>query len=168
MHLSRHTEATSIVRSLRQLVHGLRVTAHAVERDLGLTGAQLFVLRELAAEPDISIRRLSERTLTDPSSASVVVARLVSRKLIRRRRDPIDARRSVLSVTKRGQELLTGAPEPYQARLFAALNALPRQRLRQLHQGLSALMSASSPDEQLVPFFFEDTTSATRSKRRVK
>lgn len=169
MQLSRDEEAAFVLRSLRQLVHSLRVTAYSVERDLGLTGAQLFVLRELAAEPNVSIRRLSERTLTDPSSASVVVARLLERGLIKRRRDAKDARRSVLSVTRQGQAVLARAPEPYQAKLFAALHALPRTRLRQLHLGLSALLGASSQAEGPVPLFFEEAPRAkTGAKRRAE
>lgn len=169
MHLSRDEEAASVLRSLRQLVHGLRVTSHGVENKLKLTGAQLFVLRELATEPDVSIRRLSERTMTDPSSASVVVARLVERGLVTRRRDPQDGRRSVLSVSKRGQAILDRSPAPYQAKLFAALRSLPRPRLRQLHLGLSALLGGSNQDHKTAPLFFEDAPPVrVRGKRRVR
>ena len=158
-----------MLRSLRQLVHGLRATSYAVENELGLTGAQLFVLRELAAEPDVSIRRLSERTMTDPSSASVVVARLVERGLVNRRRDPADGRRSVLSVSRRGHAILERSPEPYQAKLFAALQTLPRQRLRQLHLGLSALLGGSNQTRGTAPLFFEDVPKTrARGKRRAK
>lgn len=158
-----------MLRSLRMLVHGLRATSHAVEKKLGVTGAQLFVLRELAAEPDVSIRRLSERTLTDPSSASVVVARLVERGLVKRRRDLADGRRSVLSVSKRGKAVLEHSPEPYQAKLFAALQSLPRQHLRQLHLGLSALVGGSTQRRGTSPLFFEDAPPTRRgSKRRGK
>ncbi len=154
-----------MLKSLRQLVHGLRATSHAVEDDLGLTGAQLFVLRELAVEPDVSIRRLSERTMTDPSSVSVVVARLTERGLVNRSRDPEDGRRSVLSVSKRGQAVLERSPEPYQAKLFAALQALPRQRLRQLHLGLSALLDGSKQSRSTAPLFFEDLPPS-RARRK--
>ena len=112
MDSKKHAETHAIVQALRQLVNGLRVTAHSVERELGLTGAQLFVLGEIAAEPNLSIRRVSERTLTDPSSASVVVARLLEKGLVARREDPADRRKSVLSVTSKGQKLLARAPEP--------------------------------------------------------
>lgn len=155
--MSREQEAASVLQSLRVLVHGLRATSHAVENDFGLTGAQLFVLRELAAEDGISIRQLSERTLTDPSSASVVVDRLAKRGLIHRRRDPADGRRRVLSVSKRGLNVLERSPEPYQAKLFAALRTLPRQHLRQLHAGLSALVGTDA--KRAAPLFFEDPPS---------
>lgn len=166
MDSTRAEEAASVLRALRQLVHGLRVTAHTVERELGLTGAQLFVLRELATEPDISIRRVSERTLSDPSSASVVVARLLERGLIKRRRDPADGRKSVLSVTSRGQTVLRRAPEPYQAKLFKALHQLPRERLRQLHSGLSALLDAPGRSRGAVPLFFEASTDKKAGGKR--
>src|SRR5262245_38228086 len=113
-------EAELALAELRRLVHGLRTSSYAVERSLGISGAQLFVLRELADEPGASIRRLSERTLTDPSSVSVVVGRLVAAGLVARTRHPADARRSNLVVSKKGTQLLARAPKPYQARLIAA------------------------------------------------
>lgn len=155
-----------MLRSLRQLVHALRATSHAVEDDVGLTGAQLFVLRELAAEPGASIRRLSERTMTDPSSVSAVVARLTERGLVDRRRDPKDGRRSLLSVNKRGWVILERSPEPYQAKLFAALQAIPRQHLRQLHVGLSALLHGSKQSRTSAPLFFEDPPRSRARKKR--
>ena len=54
-------DASLVVDALRRIVHELRVTTHRAEDEVGLSGAQLFVLRELAAEPGISIRRLSQR-----------------------------------------------------------------------------------------------------------
>src|SRR5689334_21636085 len=110
-------EAARVLDSLRRLVRELRVTSHSVERELGISGAQLFVLRELAREPGCSIRALAGRTLTDPSSVSVVVARLVDRGLVSRSRDPNDARRSELSLTAGGERLLGRAGEPFQVRL---------------------------------------------------
>jgi len=142
--------------NLRRLVRALRVSSHAIERRATVTGAQLFVLRELAAEPDISIRRLATRTLTDPSSVSVVVARLVERGLVARRRDPADGRRVVLSLTRRGRALLARAPEPVQVRLVAAIRALPADRLRPFDQVLAQLVRAIGAEQGAPPMFFND------------
>lgn len=172
MDSKKHAETHAIVQALRQLVNGLRVTAHSVERELGLTGAQLFVLGEIAAEPNLSIRRVSERTLTDPSSASVVVARLLEKGLVARREDPADRRKSVLSVTSKGQKLLARAPEPYQHKVFAALEDMPERQRRQLHLGLVALLEAAPLDAAPLhradaPLFFEGapTEEAPRARR---
>src|SRR5688572_31281216 len=78
-------DAELTLRELRRLVHGIKTASYSVERSCKVTGAQLFVLRELSLEPGASIRRLSERTLTDPSSVSVIVARLVELVYVRGR-----------------------------------------------------------------------------------
>lgn len=148
--------AAQVLDSLRRIVRVLRASTHAVERDLGITGAQLFVLRELAAEPGVSIRRLSERTLTDPSSVSVVAARLVDLGLVARRLDPADARRSALSLTSRGKALLARAPEPFQVRLARALRDLPRARLRRLNEDLAAVVREAGVDSGAPPMFFDE------------
>jgi DNA-binding MarR family transcriptional regulator len=154
-------DAARVLDSLRRIVRALRTTAHTVERDLGISGAQLFVLRELAEEPGISIRRLSERTLTDPSSVSVVVARLVERRFVTRHQDPADARRGVLSLTPRGERLLKRAPEPFQVRLVRALRALPRRSLRRLNADLAAVVRRVGARVGAAPMFFDEESRRT-------
>jgi DNA-binding MarR family transcriptional regulator len=163
MQLPESDEAAAVVDSLRRLVHGLRVSAHVAENRLGLSGAQLFVLAELAAEPGCSIRRLSERTLTDPSSVSVVVSRLVKGGLVSRRKDPEDARATILAVTPRGRSVLRRAPEPYQVRLIAGLRSLPPQKLRQVRVVLADLVQALGLARGAAPLFFEE-----RPQRRAR
>ena len=148
--------AAQVLDSLRRIVRALRIASHSVERELGITGAQLFVLRELAAEPRCSIRRLSTLTLTDPSSVSVVVSRLVKRGLIARRRDSTDARRTALSLTARGERLLSRASEPFQVHLVRALRTLPRARLRRLATDLTTVVREVGADEGAAPMFFDD------------
>jgi MarR family transcriptional regulator, organic hydroperoxide resistance regulator len=158
----RDDQAAAVLDSLRRIVNALRATAHTVERDLGISGAQLFVLLELAAEPHVSIRRLSERTLTDPSSVSVVAARLVARGLVARRRDPQDGRRGVLSLTARGERLLARAPEPFQARLVRVLRRLPRARLGRLNTDLGEVVRAVGVGGGAAPMFFDAPRRKTR------
>ena len=159
-------DASLVVDALRRIVHELRVTTHRAEDEVGLSGAQLFVLRELAAEPGISIRRLSQRTLTDPSSVSVVVARLVERGFITRKSDASDARRSVLAVSAKGRALLTRAPEPFQARLFAALRELPAARLREIRLGLAHVIETTAvASDGTAPPFFEETSPKKRKRQ---
>jgi DNA-binding MarR family transcriptional regulator len=166
MQSARADETALVVDCLRRLVHGLRVSSHAAERDLGVTGAQLFVLRELAAEPGVSIRRLSERTLTDASSVSVVVARLVENGLVIRRSDEHDARRSVLVVSRNGLKLLGRAPAPYQEHLIAALRDMPAARVRSLGRMLSELVDTLEPTPGAAPLFFEEGPKKKRSRSR--
>lgn len=166
MQLDHDDEAAAVVDSLRRVVHGLRVSAHVAENRLGVSGAQLFVLAELAAEPGCSIRRLSERTLTDPSSVSVVVSRLVKGGLVSRRTDPKDARASILTVTPRGRSVLRRAPEPYQARLIAGLRSISPQKLRQVRVALAELVQALGVARGAAPLFFEERPERRARKPR--
>ena len=157
-------EAELALHELRRLVHGIRSASYSVERSCGVTGAQLFVLRELSLDPGASIRRLSERTLTDPSSVSVIVARLVERGLVSRALDEADRRKSALTLTRRGAQLLKRAPEPYQGRLIDVLRNLPPTDLGVLRLALSRMSDALGVQGE-APLFFEDTKRRARKAR---
>src|SRR5262245_19623091 len=124
-------EASRALDALRGIVRALRVSSHQAERRHDVSRPQLFVLQELAT-PAHSIRELSRRTLTDPSSISVVVARLEARGFVERRRSPADARRSELSLTPEGRALARRAPPPIQVRLVDALGRMALRDLKTL------------------------------------
>src|SRR5438105_26745 len=86
----RGSETRSILDSIRRIVRALRLADRAAEKRLGLSGAQLFVLHKLAVGPALSLNELADRTLTHQSSVSVVVQRLVKRKLAARARSGKD------------------------------------------------------------------------------
>ena len=102
---------------------------------VGLSGAQLFVMHELGRTPSLSLSELAQRTLTDQSSVSVVVTRLVDAGFVSRDRDTHDARRLVLNLTKNGRALLQRAPAPPQQKLLEVVDRLSsadRKRLADL------------------------------------
>jgi DNA-binding MarR family transcriptional regulator len=83
-HMGSHTNSTAarprdVLDSLRRIVQVLRESSRRAERQLGISGAQLFVLEKLAEAPSQSLNELAERTHTHQSSVSTVVARLVKR-----------------------------------------------------------------------------------------
>lgn len=157
-------DAELTLRELRRLVHGIKTASYSVERSCKMTGAQLFVLRELSLEPGASIRRLSERTLTDPSSVSVIVVRLVEQGYVTRAVDEADRRRTALRLTRRGAQIVSRAPEPYQARLIGVLRELPTRELGVLRAALARLSdSLGLPRE--APLFFEEANKEERKSR---
>jgi DNA-binding MarR family transcriptional regulator len=156
MHSRTDQDLTAVMDALRRVVRALRVSAHTAERGLGISGAQLFVLGEVAAAPGASLAELAARTATDPSSVSVVVARLRARKLLARRRHPDDARRAAIWLTARGHTALARAPEPVQVRLLAALRTLPTRRLRALADGLGSVASQLGLEGARPAMFFEE------------
>src|SRR5689334_12541357 len=83
---ARDRDAEAVMHALRRLVRFLRLADRRAEGAAGISAAQMFVLRSLADAPASSLSELADRTLTDQSSVSTVVARLVETGLVVRRR----------------------------------------------------------------------------------
>jgi DNA-binding MarR family transcriptional regulator len=149
-----------ILDALRRVVRELRLSARDAERDAGISGAQLFVLQTLAQQKASSLSDLAARTVTDQSSVSVVVGRLVDRKLVTRRPSRDDARRVELSVTPAGRRLLARCPEPTQARLLEALGHMGTAELESLRRGLAALVREMGIEDEVPRMFFEEAPAA--------
>src|SRR4051812_6915818 len=75
-------DARSVLDSIRRIVRALRVSSRRAELNVGLSGAQLFVLQKLAEGGRLSVNELAAKTLTHQSSVSVVVQRLSARGLV--------------------------------------------------------------------------------------
>jgi DNA-binding MarR family transcriptional regulator len=148
-------DVAQVFNSLRRLVHALHNASRDTERRLGVTGAQLFVLTQLRATPSISINALAERTMTHQSTVSVVVRRLVRRKLVKKVRSADDARRVELTLTPAGTALLRRAPESVQGRLARAIEAIEPAERQILARGLQHLVRTIGVDTGVTPMFFE-------------
>lgn len=155
-------EIRATLDAIRRLVRMLRVSARASEDRLGLSGARLFVLQQLAEAGPCSINELAERTFTHQSSVSVVVSRLIEAGLVSRRPSAEDGRRAEVSLTPEGQGLLRTAPPMAQAQLIAGLRRLEPGRRTALAEGLTALVRELGLEQQTAPLFFEDEAPTRR------
>lgn len=155
-HLSTPPESARVFNALRRLVRFLRARPGAAGPDDGLSNAQRFVLVQLDAAPATSLRALAGRTMTDPSSVSVVVKKLVAAGLVARERDPADRRRASLSLTRAGRARLSRAPYLPQLRIVAALTAMSAERRATLAAALEELVAAIGVGAMAPRMFFED------------
>ncbi len=143
--------------AIRKLVRALGESARTAQGRTGVSGAQLFVLRVLAAHPQgLSINELADRTMTHQSSVSAVVTRLVGRGLVTRAPSPEDRRRQIVTLTPRGTALHRTAPAVAQELLVEAIRTLSPARRRALATGLRALTDALNISDQTAPMFFEE------------
>jgi DNA-binding MarR family transcriptional regulator len=140
---------------LRRVVRALSTSARGVTSRGGVSGAQLFILRQIAGAPSLSVRELAEKTLAGQSKVSEVVARLVERGLVARVASAADARRAELTLTPRGKRLIAGTEPTAQERLAAGLAALPRARRLALANALDAWLDAAGLSEVAPAMFFE-------------
>lgn len=94
--------------------------------DAQLTPTQWAALAALSAAGALSQNQLGRLTCMDPATTQGVILRLVDRKLVERRPDPQDRRRTSVRLTRPGQELVAASlPKAREAhaRTLEPLNA---------------------------------------------
>ena len=163
------TDSQRILDSIRRLVRLLRLADRAAQNEVGLSGAQLFVLQELFRSPSLSLNELAERTRTDQSSVSVVVTRLVDHGLVSRDRDVRDARRLVLNLTKSGRSAVQRAPGVAQERIIEIVEALPAIERKRFADAFERLVDELGAEKGAAPMLFvEEDDPPRRRLRKVK
>ncbi|HUJ58195.1 MAG TPA: MarR family transcriptional regulator [Kofleriaceae bacterium] len=142
--------------ALRRIVRFLRLADREAEASAGLSAAQLYVLRSLADAPAQSLGELAERTLTDQSSVSTVVAKLAARRLVTRIATADDRRRISIRLTAAGQQVANATRRLPQTRIADAVRAMPLRRRGELVRSLDGLVAAIGADRLPARMLFED------------
>lgn len=109
---------------IRHIFKALRVSSSQFEKELGLSAAQIFVLKKLKEEPGLSINDLALRTTTHQSSVSVVVKKLEEQGLVSRAISKEDSRRVVVSLTQDGERKLSEIPRTVQEQMIDSLQKM--------------------------------------------
>ncbi len=156
--------AHRVLNAFRNLVKMLRVTDRAGVKRYGLGSAQIFVLHELSCTSPLSVNELAERTVTDQSTVSVVVNKLVRKGYVESARSHTDGRRAALALTPKGRQIVRKLPPPIQQVLIDGVRALPPARARELAEALDQIVRSAGGGEEHPPMFFED--AARPQKRR--
>jgi DNA-binding MarR family transcriptional regulator len=159
-------EVARAINALRRMVRGLRAAAEAVERDLKISAAQLFVMTELSQSPDQSVKDLAAVTMTTHSTVSQVVSQLLAKGLVTRTVDPGDARRSVLRLTRQGSTLLRRSPRAIQQDLIEGFSKLRATEQRSLASALEKWLEASGLGSVPSSMLFDKPPVKRRNSRK--
>lgn len=154
--------AAQAMNAVRQIVRALRTAQDASQATLGVSAAQLFVLREIEKAASPTIGELAKRTATAQSSVSEVVARLLARKLVLRSRSSADRRRAAITLTALGRRALANAPETVQERMLAAFERLPEHLQQDLAASVDAWIRESGLADVAATMFFEPLLGGER------
>jgi DNA-binding MarR family transcriptional regulator len=156
---------TQTLDAIRRMISVLRRSSRLAESEVGIGGAQLFVLQQLATAPAGSINELAERTYTHQSSVSVVVRRLVRQGLVERRPASDDRRRRELRITPAGKRLAARAPVPAQIRLIQGLRGLSPSQLRSLGRLLNQVVQKMGAAGEPAAMLFVEEPTPLRAER---
>ena len=152
--------------ALRRIVRGLSASARVLPGGSKVSGAQLFVLRQIDAAPGLSIGELAARTLAGQSTVSEVVARLVERRLVARRVNPADARQSELTLTASGRRAIAAVEPTTQERLAAALGQLRLDERETLATALESWVAAAHLADEAPSMVLEEKNAMGTERAR--
>lgn len=144
-------EVGEIMDGIRHIFKALRVASSHFEKAVGLSAAQIFVLKKVAEEPGLSINDLATRTTTHQSSVSVVVKKLEDRGLVLRSSSPEDSRRVVVTLTEEGRKMLAIIPRMVQEQMIDALQGMSPEKTMMLSQILNEFITNAGINEGSGP-----------------
>jgi len=130
-----------VLRKFRLIYGSVKQHFREVEKACGISGSQLWILRDIAASPGTGVSRLAERLSIHQSTCSLLVEKLVGAGLVSKTRSTADQRRVGLEISKAGKQLLKIAPGPAEGMLPNALRQLPEVALKTLQVNLDQLIS---------------------------
>ncbi|MBC7532253.1 MAG: MarR family transcriptional regulator [Oligoflexus sp.] len=149
--------AYDVLDSCRHLVSLIHIASRATEKNLGLSAAQLYVLRKLQqSDHHLSLSDIAAITHTHQSSVSVVVKKLIEKGLVASKSAKDDARRLELKVTAKARKLLESSPEAVQDRLIRAIQTLRQDDAEHLQKILGLVLGAAEARVEPAPLFFEE------------
>lgn len=129
----------AVLEAIRRISRMARTEGHNSLKRGGISPAQLAALRALDNPAAVSMNELAERTMTSPSSASEVVARLVAQGLVARNRSAVDGRSVELSLTDAGRTAVVAGSE-FNDTLRAGLQKMALRDRRRLSRLLGQLL----------------------------
>jgi len=138
----RHEQLTlDVVRQFRLIFGSVRHHFRNVEESCGISGSQLWVIREVSAAPGVGVSALAIKLSLHQSTCSQLVEGLVARGLLKKLRLGEDQRRVGLTLTPRAAKVLAQAPGATEGILPTALSELSNQALLTLSAQLKRLIA---------------------------
>ena len=153
--ISRNVAIFQTMQSLRRIFKALQDYSHEVSSQYGITGPQLWVLKTVLEDENLSVGKLSEKMYLHPSTISGVIDRLERKGYVSRDRDREDRRIVMVQLTPRGKRLAKRAPNPVQGKMIHGLRQLRKEKLTFIHQSVQTLVDIMEAQNLKVTFFFD-------------
>ncbi|HYD94574.1 MAG TPA: MarR family transcriptional regulator [Noviherbaspirillum sp.] len=129
------------LKKLRIVIRAAQRHSNWIEKQCGVTGAQLWVMQELHEAPGLRVGEVAERLAIHQTTTSNLVDALVKKGYVIKARDQNDQRVVKLVLTEKGEAVITRAPTPARGLLPESLQKLNAEQLRELNKSLQALLN---------------------------
>ena len=143
--------ALQVLKKFRVIYGSVRQHYREIEKTCGVTGSQLWIIQEVGNSPGIGVSLLAEQLSIHQSTCSLLVEKLVSRKLLRKERSKLDQRRVGLYLTENADNVLKKAPGPAEGLLPMALRSIETGEIKTLNSSLEkVILQLQIKDETLA------------------
>lgn len=146
---------SEIMQSLRRIFKAIQDYSQQVNGRFGITGPQLWALKTIEQDGELSLGELSQKMYLHPSTISGVVDRLEKKGYAERERDSKDRRIVKVRLTSGGRRLVNKAPNPVQGRMIYGLRKLKKDKLLSIHLSVQKLVEIVEAQHVKVTFFFD-------------
>ncbi|SDK81315.1 DNA-binding transcriptional regulator, MarR family [Methylophilus rhizosphaerae] len=133
--------AKKALKQFRIIFGAVRHHFREIESTCGISGSQLWLLHEIATHPELGVSRLAENLSIHQSTCSLLVEKLVKKRLIEKQRLSEDQRKVGLLVTAAGQAVLAKAPQPVDGIFPQILASMDAHALQNLSTALELVIA---------------------------
>lgn len=135
--------------ALRKVIRAIDLHSKKLERQVGLTGPQLLVMRAITRFNGAMVKEIADETNLSPATITSILDRLQNRQLVLRQRSTEDKRKVGVYLTESGALALKTAPQMLQEhfiRRFDDLKDWEQSLLVSSMQRLASMMDAEQLD----------------------
>lgn len=132
--------AAKVLRRFRVVFNAVKSHFRAVESRSGVSGAQVWALSVINAQPGLGVGELARAMDIHQSTTSNLLRPLQEARLVVSTREGEDRRAVQLYLTAKGQKVLAKAPGPFEGILPQALKKLDEKTLGRLDRDLGKVI----------------------------
>ena len=139
--------------ALRRIIRAIDLRSKQLSKEIGMTGPQLLVMKEIGKEPGTMVRNIADNITLSPGTVTSILDRLESKQLVKRVRSTEDKRRVSVYLTDEGFEALDKAPKHFQDKFlerFAKLEEWEQSQMVATMQRFASMMDAEEIDASPV------------------
>lgn len=136
-----NNQAKLVLKQFRIIFGTVKQHFREIEATCGISGSQLWLLNEIASHPELGVSRVAENLAIHQSTCSLLVEKLVKKRLVEKQRLAEDQRKVGLSITAQGRAILEKAPQPVDGILPKVLAGLATTELSKLEESLELVIS---------------------------
>ncbi len=152
---SRDVAVSGIMQSLRRIFKAIQDYSHEVSKNYGITGPQLWVIKNISLDGRLSLSDLGKRMYLKPSTITGLTDTLEQRGYVVRVRDQEDRRVVKIQLTPKGRRLAERAPNPAQGKMIYGLTKLKSSELNLIFNSVQKLAEIMEAQNIRVTFFFD-------------